>query len=407
MEAILYHTNLKSAAAFFALAAVVSLTALSGCRTVNFDKETFTAEKNGKESGIKSIKDEQAADEKKAEDCRVQNDLKEVDVQKTVVYVKQPVYEPAEEQRETGAKGKDAVKAANAEAVQEPEKFVHGTMYYDYDSDFVYEVYTQPYRLTDIELEPGEQVLELPYLSENKVWVLGAGVSRLGEKDVQHFFLKPTYSGLITSMVIITDKRVYHLLLKSYKDTYMPSVKFSYPDSMPFTVKTDAMKSQVNKLTQDTEGVDPKYLSFDYRMSYSIFKKPSWIPTLVYDDGKRTYIRMNEIVLHRASPAVFDENNNLINYRVDKNLVIIDQLIDKVTLRYGKEKVVIRKKNYKAEKTAYVPDDTANQKTSAGQSGGLVIGDTQAEYIRTENIRKQDMSKKDDSGTTASEGGTK
>jgi type IV secretion system protein VirB9 len=135
-----------------------------------------------------------------------------------------------------------------------------------------------PYRTTDIQLEPGEQVLEMPFLSEEKVWEIGAGVSRKDGRDVQHFFVKPTYANLTTSMIIITDRRVYHLLLKSFKDTFMVMVQWEYPNTMPFTVKTEAMNRRASELTGDGLLVNPEYLSFDYKMSYSLFKIPAWIP---------------------------------------------------------------------------------------------------------------------------------
>ena len=119
---------------------------------------------------------------------------------------------------------------------------------------------------------------------------------------------------------------------------------------MPYNIKTDAMVERMNAKTTALSGIDPKCLSFDYKMSYSIFRKPVWLPTRVYDDGRRTYIQMNETVLHTQSPVLFNNKNERINYRVDKNLIIIDELIEKVTLRRGKEKVTIKKKNYVEEK---------------------------------------------------------
>jgi type IV secretion system protein VirB9 len=164
---------------------------------------------------------------------------------------------------------------------------------------------------------------------------------------VQHFFLKPTYASLTTSMIIITDRRVYHLLLKSFKDTYMVMVQWEYPHIMPFTVKTEAMNRHLAELNNDPMLVNPEYLSFDYKMTFSIFKKPAWLPRRIYDDGRKTYIELDEKMLHMESPVIFNHRNERINYRVQKNLVIIDELIEKITVRRGKEKVTIAKKKYK------------------------------------------------------------
>jgi type IV secretion system protein VirB9 len=194
----------------------------------------------------------------------------------------------------------------------------------------------------------------MPFLSEEKVWEIGAGVSRETGQDTQHFFVKPSVSRLTTSMIIITDRRVYHLLLKSFSDRYMVMVKWRYPNKMPFHVKTNAMEeaqNRINGIQTDVITVDPAMLSFDYRMTYSLFKKPLWLPQRVYDDGAKTYIQLDERILHSESPVMFNDRNERINYRVNKNLIVIDELIEKITFRRGREKVTITKKNYWPPKT--------------------------------------------------------
>lgn len=329
--------------------ASVAILVFIGCKSVEFNEITPVKSELNDDS-IKNLKDEQKKNEEEILEYQVQEELKEIDIEKSVVYVEKPVYYPVEEY-EKRPEGKEATRQSLDNAVQVPQKFSGGTMFYDFDESFVYEIYCQPYRITDLALEPGEMVLENPFISESQVWKMGAGVSRKNGQDVQHFYLKPDISGLITSMIIITDRRVYHLLLKSFKDCYMAMVEFEYPNNMPYTVKTDAMVERMNSKTNALSGIDPKFLSFDYKMYYSIFKKPLWLPKRVYDDGRRTYIQMDETVLHTQSPVLFNHKNERLNYRVDKNLIIIDELIEKVTLRRGKEKVTIKKKNYVEEKS--------------------------------------------------------
>lgn len=336
---------------------IVSVISISSCQSVDFEN---LGTENEKEEKIYSNQEKEfSANYDEVQEYLIQEQLKEIDIPKTVVYVEKPVYYPAGESAKSDRpekSGKDAAKASTDEALQVPSQWTGGTMYYDFDADFTYEIYCQPYRVTDLILEPGEQVIEMPFLSEEKVWEIGAGVSRNGNIDTQHFFLKPAYSGLITSFIIITDKRVYHLLLKSYKDVYMTQVKWKYPNTMPFNLKTDAMNERINKMSKETTAVDPAYLSFDYKMSYSVFKKPYWLPTRVYDDGKHTYIVMNETVLHMTSPVLFNHKDERINYSVNKNLIVINELIEKVTMRVGKEKVTITKKNYKEPKKVKVEE---------------------------------------------------
>jgi type IV secretion system protein VirB9 len=338
----------------FLPAALFAALCAAGCATAHFDApQSAPAERP---AGIDSLEDEDKAEKKEAERLFIEEELKSVDIEPTVVYVDRPVYSP-EEPPEKQLSGAEAVERSASTALQTPLKFVNGVMFYPWDETFVYEIHCQPYRTTDVMLDPGEEVLEMPFLSEEKVWEVGAGVSRKNGLDTQHFFLKPSYSGLTTSMIVITTKRVYHLLLKSYRDRYMAMVRWEYPQSMPFTVKQNAMNERsVNSLERDAALVDPALLSFDYKMTYSVFRKPVWLPKRVYDDGRKTYIELDERTLHMESPALFDGKNRRVNYRVWKTLIIIDELIEKVTLKRGKEKVTIVKKTYRAPKEEE-PDD--------------------------------------------------
>ena len=361
---------------------------ISSCQSVDF--ENLGTEREKEEKVYSTVDKEQTANYNEMQEYLIQEQLKEVDVPKTVVYVEKPVYYPVGESAKSDRPdktGKDAARASTEEALQTPDKWTAGTMYYDFDSDFTYEIYCQPYRVTDLILEPGEQVIEMPFLSEEKVWEIGAGVSRNGNIDTQHFFLKPAYSGLITSFIIITDKRVYHLLLKSFKDVYMTQVKWKYPNTMPFNIKTDAM-NEINKMSKETTGVDPAFLSFDYKMSYSVFKKPYWLPTRVYDDGKHTYIVMNETVLHMTSPVLFNHKNERINYSVNKNLIVINELIEKVTMRVGKEKVTIKKKYYKEPKAVKV-EETEEEVTLEDKNAVLPPPNKNNSFMSTYNSKLQ------------------
>ena len=85
-------------------------------------------------------------------------------------------------------------------------------------------------------------------------------------------------------------------------------------------------------------------MSFDYEIRYTKKKKPVWCPTLIYDDGQKTYIVLDEKSLNMETPAVFKHNSDIVNSQVDKNVIILNELIEKVTLKLGWEKVIITKK---------------------------------------------------------------
>lgn len=306
------------------------------------------------ETAALTFEEEKALNQEEIDGYLIHEELKVQDIPNTVLYIEQPVYIPAEKASEndyTKLSGVEAVNDSLKRATQSPENYKNGTFFYQFNENFVYEIYAQPYHLTDIQLQAGEIVIGTPLLSEDEsVWELTAGVAKepsTGE-DIQHLFVKPTYSRQDSTLIIITDRRVYHFRLKSFSDTHMAMVKFTYPlDKNVWAKKEDTDGRSIEN--QYLRVSNPELLSFDYTIKYSRFKKPEFLPTRIYDDGQCTYIQVNEIVLQKKLPVLFNEKNEIINYSVHQNVFEIPRLINKVTLRLGKEKVTITKNVTKAK----------------------------------------------------------
>lgn len=302
----------------------------------------------------KNIEEEEQKNESDLKGIYVQEELKVQDVENTVVYIDRPVYVPEQknvpELERNNKSGYEAAVESQKRATKSPERYKEGTFFYTYSEDLVFEVYAQPYHLTDIILEAGEIVNATPLLSEGEeVWELTAGVAKdpLTQQDIQHIFIKPAYSKLDSSLVIITNRRVYHFRIRSFADTHMAMVKFTYPNKFnQWAGKNSSLNSSVE--SDFVRITNPELLSFDYKMSYSMWKKPEFLPTRVYDDGQSTYIQVTDSVLQKKLPVLFNEKNEIINYSVKRNIFVIPRLINKVTLRLGKEKVTIQKKKTKA-----------------------------------------------------------
>jgi type IV secretion system protein VirB9 len=255
------------------------------------------------------------------------------------VYVPQPDAAPSK----PPAKGRGAVEESNRQGIVSPEEYSRSAFVYDYHPDLVYEVYTQPLRVTDIRLEPGEKAVEMPFFSDSERWMPGAGVSYENGEAVQHIYVKPVEHSLSATLIINTDRRVYHLVLRSYQSVFMPMVRWRYPST---GLPNNFIKAGegAGEHTPEAAQVDPRFLSFNYRVTYSRFRKPLWFPDLVYDDGKKTYISFPLDVLQTELPAIFEDRANVVNYRVVENLVIIDKLITKITVKLEKRELTIEKK---------------------------------------------------------------
>jgi len=153
---------------------------------------------------------------------------------------------------------------------------------------------------------------------------------------VQHIYVKPASGGLEASLVINTDLRSYHAILRSFKDVHMPIVRWRYAAPVPNNYIAGPPQGA-------PQGMDPRLLSFNYRMTYPLFKKPAWLPELVFDDGGKTFIVFPDMVLQRELPAVFENRRDVLNYVVD-NLVVIDRLADNITVKLERSQISISKK---------------------------------------------------------------
>jgi len=260
-----------------------------------------------------------------------------------VIVVERPVYIPSTETPPSRpAAGEQTVRASNSDGIVRPQDYSHAAVVYDYDRDWVYEVYAQPLRVCDISLQPGERVVETPFISDSERWIVGAGVSYENSSHVQHVYIKPQSSGLEASLIINTDRRVYRIILRSFTNVHMPIIRWRYAPSMPANYYPSNLSSS------DEQGalgsIDPRFLSFNYRITYGLFQKPYWLPELVFDDGSKTYIQFPNLVLQREFPAVMENRNDVLNYRVMGNLIVIDKLIENITVKVGRTEISISKK---------------------------------------------------------------
>lgn len=342
---------------------------LLSCNTTK-DMEAMYDEETNEETPKTEIKNEEEQEQINEAEMKgifIKEEAKVQDVENTVVFVDRPVYIPSDKsdpKLEKGYKtGYDAVAESQKRSTMSPELYNKGTFFYQYNENLVYEVYGQPYHLTDIILERGEIVTGTPLLSEDEaVWELTAGVSKdpLSGEDIQHLFVKPAYAKLDSSLVIITDRRVYHFRLKSFANTYMSMVKFTYPQ-----LKNQWAKKKVEPAVEVENDFirisNPEFLSFDYKIKYSMWRKPEFLPKRVYDDGASTYIQVDDIVLQKKLPVIFNEKNEIVNYSVKKNVFVIPRLINMVTLRLGKEKVTITKKKVSEKKAAEIISESQKE----------------------------------------------
>ena len=210
-------------------------------------------------------------------------------------------------------------------------------------------------------------MLEVPYISETSVWKLSRGTGLVRGMPTVYLMLKPDKTQLDSTMIIITDRRVYQLQIKSYQNHYMPYCKWVYNDqdtSLSGSLASSRAGAVALKTASDeavAASPQPTSLqdiiagkvtcSFNYSWDIGkdgLFKKkatekPSWYPTCVFDDGQRTYIILDEKSLNMEIPAVLENKDDIVNTQVVKNCITINKLITKVRLKLGSTVVDIEK----------------------------------------------------------------
>lgn len=80
-------------------------------------------------------------------------------------------------------------------------------------------------------MQPGETLVGSgPVAAGDTVrWIIGDTESGTNAGKQVHILVKPTRPELMTNLVINTDRRTYHMELRSTEKSYMASVSWQYP----------------------------------------------------------------------------------------------------------------------------------------------------------------------------------
>jgi len=242
------------------------------------------------------------------------------------------------------------IEKANHDATQNPtsEGYFNAVMIYDYDPGALYQVYCSPLKLTDIQLQAGEEIQGSPAAGDTVRWIMGVGRSMENGIERQHLYIKPTRSDLYTTLSINTNKRFYHIELHSYKDAYMAAVSWRYPQDEIEQMKKQAEAKQEKEKAVVSTNIDINNLNFNYTVKAYKGDMPAWKPVLIFDDGKKVFIQFPKGMHVSESPALFVVSDSsgetqLVNYRVKNEYYIVDRLFNRAELRLGqKDQTIIR-----------------------------------------------------------------
>lgn len=232
------------------------------------------------------------------------------------------------------------VEKANAAARVQPTRngYINAVQVYPFTSGALYQVYAAPGQVTDVALQAGEQLVGSgPVAAGDTVrWIIGDTESGSGSTKRIHILVKPTRSDLVSNLVINTDRRTYHLELRSTEKTYMASVSWQYPQDQLIALRRQNASAEA--AAPIVSGVDIARLRFRYSIEGD---SPPWRPLSAFDDGSKVYIEMPSGIAQGEAPPLFvigpEGDGQLVNYRVRQNYYIVDRLFAAAELRMGGE----------------------------------------------------------------------
>jgi type IV secretion system protein VirB9 len=235
--------------------------------------------------------------------------------------------------------------SANAAARMQPVRdgFLNAIQLYPWAEGALYQLYASPGQVTDIALQAGEQLVGPgPVAAGDTVrWIIGDTVSGTGAGQRVHILVKPTRTGLVTNLVINTDRRTYHLELRSTPDTYMASVSWTYPQDA--LIALAARSRETAGVAPAVPNIDIDALNFSYRIEGD---RTDWRPLRAFDDGRQVFIELPPTVGQGDLPPLFvagaKGEGELVNYRVRGRYIVVDRLFAGAEMRLGAGKALKR-----------------------------------------------------------------
>jgi P-type conjugative transfer protein TrbG len=264
----------------------------------------------------------------------------------TVVEIPRPLPLPGQMQRVEPSRSMPEptdptarVNQANAAARIQPVRngFINSMQVYPFTQGALYQVYTAVGQITDIALQPGEQLVGSgPVAAGDTVrWIIGDTQSGAGATLQVHILVKPTRPDLMTNLVINTNLRTYHMELRSTERTYMASVSWQYPQDQLIALRRQNQQAEAAQPV--ASGVDLANVNFRYAIDGD---RAPWRPLRAFDDGRQVFIEFPRGIGQGEMPPLFvvgpeGNTSELVNYRVRGHHMIVDRLFAAAELRYG------------------------------------------------------------------------
>lgn len=84
----------------------------------------------------------------------------------------------------------------------------------------------------DVELQAGEKVTIAPRIGDKSRWAVDLLMAGQAPNETPHLTVMPLEVGAETSLVVMTNKRTYHLYLRATRSSSMLHTVFTYPEDL-------------------------------------------------------------------------------------------------------------------------------------------------------------------------------
>ena len=217
-----------------------------------------------------------------------------------------------------------------------------------------------PLRACDLAFEVGESVTGWA-LGDSERWQTQALVEGLDAKARHHLLLKPVDYDLASNLIVVTDRRTYHVQLRSPAEEAArdadPPVDFDaqvawwYPDAWVRRVAAERVAAAdvaAATAARHAAAVEidrplplPERLSFDYELErpWRRSRRLSWTPVTVFDDGRKVYIRLPARARRGELPVLLgvleDGSTYPLDARLEGDWLIVPTLFERATFVLG------------------------------------------------------------------------
>lgn len=234
------------------------------------------------------------------------------------------------------------IASASAELIHESTDFPERNVQFIYVSDDAYRFFVTTDRVTEVRLQPGEQLVTIYSGTTDGLMVSNMLTKNDNGKVYETIFIKPTIAKLSTNMSIVTNRRLYRLLVLTDENYYNPIISWRY-----LLDEQANRQRSLEKIKEELAVIPPilKLSKNNFRYVSTSEKEITWKPDLIYDYGGKIYIKMPKEVTTENLPVLFSVNDKkmeLVNYRFRQGYFIVDRMSKEIHLVYGNEKVIIQ-----------------------------------------------------------------